>query len=210
MTTAKTVNNVDQSLANESQLFTENDSVVVKDVVLARASDGPDQSRSSSSMVSFSENQVLLPSAVMWKTKTCTREWLDNHSLLIQYEFSSRSSYSGQSIIISSFSRQHCYEVASSNDFTLLDTPLVEFQPPESNFTISSISKGEKQYFREVVREIEVDNQDMNNDQACQLASTYEFPMADVCTSGVTRALIGGGGGGVYIHIFVFCPTDFF
>ncbi len=28
-------------------------------------------------------------------------------------------------------------------------------------------------------------------------------------SSGVTRALIGGGGG-VYIHIFVFCPTDFF
>ena len=27
----------------------------------------------------------------------------------------------------------------------------------------------------------------------------------------VARALIGGGGeGGVYIHIFVFCPTDFF
>ena len=25
----------------------------------------------------------------------------------------------------------------------------------------------------------------------------------------VTRALIGGGGG-VYIHIFVFCPTNFF
>ncbi len=73
MTTAKTANNVDQSLANESHLFTENDSVVVKDVVLARASDGPDQSQSSSSMVSFSENQVLLPSAVMGKTKTCTR-----------------------------------------------------------------------------------------------------------------------------------------
>ena len=28
-------------------------------------------------------------------------------------------------------------------------------------------------------------------------------------SSGVTRALIGGGGG-VYIHIFVLCPTDFF
>jgi hypothetical protein len=27
--------------------------------------------------------------------------------------------------------------------------------------------------------------------------------------SGVTRALIGGGGGG-YIHIFVFYPTNFF
>ena len=26
----------------------------------------------------------------------------------------------------------------------------------------------------------------------------------------VARALIGGGGGGVYIHIFVLCPTDLF
>ncbi len=26
----------------------------------------------------------------------------------------------------------------------------------------------------------------------------------------VARALIGGGGGGLYIHIFVLCPTDFF
>ncbi len=26
----------------------------------------------------------------------------------------------------------------------------------------------------------------------------------------VARALIGGGGGGVYSHIFVLCPTDFF
>jgi hypothetical protein len=31
-----------------------------------------------------------------------------------------------------------------------------------------------------------------------------------VASRGVTRALIGGGGGGVYIHIFVFCPTNFF
>jgi hypothetical protein len=68
----------------------------------------------------------------------------------------------------------------STNDFTLLDTPLAEFQPPESNFTISSISKGEKQYFRKVVREIEADIQDMNNDQASQLSSTYKFPMADI------------------------------
>ena len=26
----------------------------------------------------------------------------------------------------------------------------------------------------------------------------------------VTRTLIGGGGGGVYIHIFMFCSTSFF
>ncbi len=37
-----------------------------------------------------------------------------------------------------------------------------------------------------------------------------DLPLApDHVISGVTRALIGGGGG-VYIHIFVFCPTDFF
>ncbi len=28
--------------------------------------------------------------------------------------------------------------------------------------------------------------------------------------SGVTRVLIGGRGGGVYIHIFVFCPNNFY
>ena len=59
MTTAKTVNNVDQSLANESQLFTENDSVVVKDVVLARASDGPDQSQLSVNGIVFWKPSVI-------------------------------------------------------------------------------------------------------------------------------------------------------
>ena len=29
-------------------------------------------------------------------------------------------------------------------------------------------------------------------------------------TRAVTKALIGGGGGGVDIHIFAFCPTNFF
>ncbi len=35
---------------------------------------------------------------------------------------------------------------------------------------------------------------------------TVEDIKYDSSPSGVTRALIGG----VYIHIFVFCPTDFF
>ncbi len=37
------------------------------------------------------------------------------------------------------------------------------------------------------------------------------FDFLPVCR-GETRALIGGGGGGevVNIHIFVFCPTNFF
>jgi hypothetical protein len=33
-------------------------------------------------------------------------------------------------------------------------------------------------------------------------------PLAASGRRGVTRALIGGGG--AYIHIFVFCPTNFF
>ena len=37
----------------------------------------------------------------------------------------------------------------------------------------------------------------------------FKFKVCPIAIRGVTRALIGGGGG-VYIHIFVFCPTDFF
>ena len=39
--------------------------------------------------------------------------------------------------------------------------------------------------------------------------SSSESYVEDTKLRAIARALIGGGGG-VYIHIFVFCPTNFF
>ncbi len=42
-----------------------------------------------------------------------------------------------------------------------------------------------------------------------QILREHTYTREDRLYRAVARALIGGGGG-VYIHIFVFCPTNFF
>ena len=49
----------------------------------------------------------------------------------------------------------------------------------------------------------------MHNTTVSATQRPYRAKTPYLSARGITRALIGGGGG-VYIHIFVFCPTDFF
>ena len=129
---------------------------------------------SSNVCTSYSEDQVFLPSSVETdESWTCTNEWINSHNILVQYEFSSRSLYSDQEVSISSFSRERCYEVATTNDPAILETPFNEFQPPESNFTITNIAKGEKQYLVQVVK-------DGSHDICGSEETFYEFPMASM------------------------------
>ena len=116
-----------------------------KDVLVSKKVETITRSMSTSSNVCIPnlEDQIFLPSSVEVDTSwICTNEWINSHSLHVQYVLSSLSLYSDQEVSICSFSRESCYEIATSNDPFLLETPINEFQPPESYFTVTSIAKG--------------------------------------------------------------------
>ena len=128
---------------------------------------------SSNSRTPYSDDQVFLPSsAEANESWVCTNEWINSHNIFIQYELSTHSLYSDQEVSISSFSRERCYEVATTNDPAILETPFNEFQPPESNFTITNIVKGEQQYLVQVAKD--------SSNEICGPETFYEFPMASV------------------------------
>lgn len=171
---------VGDECTRESQLQTENGNVLTNDVMLGKGGDAISISSCSTSVESCSKNEVLAPSSPpRGEAGVCTPEWLDSQHILVHYESPSESSYSDEAITICSFSREQCLEIASVNDHTLLGTPLPEFQPPESGFTVSSIEKGSNLYLTKVVQDIDDTYQDPNGHQASQIQSTYEFPMAD-------------------------------
>ena len=88
---------------------------------------------SSNACTAYSEDQVFLLAFVKAdESWMCTNEWINSYNILVQYEFSSSCSlYSDQEVSISSFSRERCYEVATTNDPAILETPFNEFQPPK-------------------------------------------------------------------------------
>ena len=168
--------------AKESELLIENNAVVMNDVMLGKSIDENEDSRPPASLASSAENPLLLPAfALRDKARISTSDWMDTHGILVQYVFSSRSLYSDMDISINAFSREQCYEIASANDFTLLDTPQHEFQPPEWNFTISSIEKGGKKYFSKISEglNISTENNDGNDREVSELDNSHEFLMAD-------------------------------
>lgn len=119
---------------------------------------------------------MLVPSSVETdESWTCTNEWIGSNGIFVQYEYSSHSLYSEQEVSISSFRRESCYEVATTNDPKLLEIPFDEFQPPESNFTVTNISKGEQQY---VVHVEDHTNQSPVSLGNCEPANCYQFPMS--------------------------------
>ena len=144
-----------------------------KDVLVSKKVETIARSMSTSSNVCIPnlEDQIFLPSSVEVDTSwICTNEWINSHSLHVQYVLSSHSLYSDQEVSICSFSRERCYEIATSNDPFLLETPINEFQPPESNFSVTSIAKGDKEY---LVQAGKNDTRDI-----CGPETFYEFPRA--------------------------------
>ena len=130
----------------------------------------------SSSNIPSTDNRVFVPaSVVVHDSWECTDEWIKNNDISIQYELTSHSLYSDQEVTISSFCRERCYEVACVNNPVLLDVPLQEFQPPESNFVVTNIAKCDNQYLAQMLKS----SSSSLGENLTGPENFYEFPMAN-------------------------------
>ena len=93
--------------------------------------------------------QVLCPLFVLEAgKKSDPAQWIQAHSISIQYELSKNSRYSDKEVRIVVRSRQGCYDVVARDDVQLLETPLHKFQPPEEGFIVSEIEKGGQTFLK--------------------------------------------------------------
>ena len=93
-----------------------------------------------------------------------------------------------------------------NSKYWYFEATVCELQSPKSQFKNSGISKSicvKKACARTLKSRLKMVN------SFSYPAFIFLKPPARVAYRAVARALIGGGGG-VYIHIFVFCPTNFF
>ena len=165
----------DASIFQFTKRSTLNSEVLIKD---SFGTDTQCTSIDSSANASQEAVKLLVPAIALVGEWTPFCEWVENQQLKIRYDVPSESSYSGEEVTISSFSRQQCKDIASFSQFDLVELPLHNFQPPEYGFLVNTIEKGDRQYVTTVVKESLDDTQEseLNIHQMNELLPTeYAF-----------------------------------
>ena len=84
--------------------------------------------------------QILFPLFVVEAGKKSDPvQWIQAHSILIQYELSMNSRFSDKEVRV--HSRQGCHDVLARDDMQLLEASLYKFHPPEKGFMVAKIEK---------------------------------------------------------------------